>query len=132
MKLKELLFLFFGTFLLGIPANAQRVEYTAEDSLRVVTLLQKAARETAGKASRGDMMVYFAREIKNLNIPYVAHTLEPFDKERLIVNLRQMDCTTYTETVTALTLCMKDSLSSFEAYCHILQKLRYEQGHSPT
>ena len=131
MNLKKLLFLLFGTLPMCISANAQRVEYTKEDSLRVMTLLQKAACETAGKASRGDMMVYFAREIKDMNIPYLAHTLEPFDKERLIVNLRQMDCTTYTETVTALTLCMKDSLRSFEAYCHILQKLRYEQGHSP-
>ena len=109
MNLKKLLFLLFGTLPMCISANAQRVEYTKEDSLRVMTLLQKAACETAGKASRGDMMVYFAREIKDMNIPYVAHTLEPFDKERLIVNLRQMDCTTYTETVTALTLCMKDS-----------------------
>ena len=49
MKLQELLFLFFGTFLLGIPANAQRVEYTTEDSLRVVTLLQKRRARRRGR-----------------------------------------------------------------------------------
>jgi hypothetical protein len=34
----------------------------------------------------------------------VAHTLEPNNNERLIINLRQLDCTTFVEQVAALYL----------------------------
>lgn len=108
------------------------VEYATEDSLRVTVLLQNAFdRDSVQQMETGEVMVYFARAVKDLNIPYVAHTLELFNKERLIVNLREMDCTTYTETVTALTLCLKNGLRSFDAYCYVLQKLRYAQGDVP-
>jgi hypothetical protein len=73
--------------------------------------------------------VHFARELKD--IPYVGHTLEPFDKERLIINLRELDCTTMVENALALSLCVRDGLYSFEAFCHILQKIRYAQGDEP-
>ena len=44
------------------------------------------------------------------------------------VNLRQLDCTTYVETVTALTLCMKHRQYAFNDYCRYLRLLRYEGG----
>ena len=77
----------------------------------------------------GNLLVHFARQLKE--IPYVAHTLEPNDKERLIINLRELDCTTMVENALALSLCVRDSLYSFEAFCHILQKIRYIQGDEP-
>ena len=101
---------------------ATTVQYEHEDSVKVVELLKTAPRE-------GNLMVHFARQL--IGVPYVGHTLEPFDKERLIVNLRQLDCTTMVENALALSLCVRDSLCSFEAFCHVLQKIRYEQGDEP-
>lgn len=113
---------------------AQQVHYTTDDSLRVMNLIEKGRQHVASSTtapSSNELMLYFGTLIEQMGVPYVAHTLEPFDKERLIVNLREMDCTTFVENVTALTLCMRDGLYSFEAFCHILQKLRYVGGDVP-
>lgn len=107
-------------FTLNIQATC--VEYQREDSIKVMELLK-------GAPATGNLMVHFARQL--IGIPYVGHTLEPFDKERLIVNLRELDCTTMVENALALSLCVRDSVCSFEAFCHILQKIRYEQGDEP-
>ena len=104
-----------------LSVSAQ-VQYQREDSVRVMQLLEEAPRN-------GNLLVHFARQLKE--IPYVAHTLEPNDKERLIINLRELDCTTMVENALALSLCVRDSLYSFEAFCHILQKIRYIQGDEP-
>lgn len=96
--------------------------YTPEDSTKVITLLHKA---TTLKENT-NLMLYFARQLKG--IPYVAKTLEINNEERLIVNLRQLDCTTYVETITALTLCATNKQYTFEGFCHYLQQIRYEKG----
>lgn len=110
--------------LLGIVqlSVSAQVQYQREDSLRVMQLLDEAPRN-------GNLLVHFARQL--LDVPYVGHTLEPNDKERLIINLRELDCTTMVENALALSLCVRDSLYSFEAFCHILQKIRYIQGDEP-
>ena len=110
--------------LLGIVqlSVSAQVQYQREDSIRVMQLLDEAPRS-------GNLLVHFARQL--LDVPYVGHTLEPNDKERLIINLRELDCTTMVENALALSLCVRDSLYSFEAFCHILQKIRYIQGDEP-
>ncbi len=70
--------------------------------------------------------LFFAR--KFIGIPYVAHTLEVNDDERLVVNTRQLDCTTFVETVTALTLCAYNKEYSYDAYLRHLQQMRYRGG----
>ena len=93
--------------------NAQR-----QDSIEVCRLLS-AAPDSAGT-------LYFARQLKGR--PYVAHTLEVNDTEQLVVNLRQLDCTTLVENATALALCVQHDQRTFEAFCHWLTQLRYRQG----
>ena len=105
-----------------LPVCKAQVQYQREDSIRVMQLLDEAPRN-------GNLLVHFARQL--LDVPYVGHTLEPNDKERLIINLRELDCTTMVENALALSLCVRDSLYSFEAFCHILQKIRYIQGDEP-
>lgn len=70
--------------------------------------------------------MYFARKLKS--IPYVARTLEGGECERLVVNLRQLDCTTYVENVIALYLCIKNGETTFRDFCNYLRKIRYENG----
>lgn len=63
-----------------------------------------------------------------LGKPYVASTLEASDNETLIINLRELDCTTFVENCIALTRVIKSGDSSFENYCSCLINMRYRGG----
>lgn len=77
-------------------------------------------------ASGDTTTLYYARQL--IGRPYVAYTLEVNDEEQLVVNLRQLDCTTLVETVCALTLTAREGKHDFRSYCRHLQQLRYRQG----
>ncbi len=96
----------------------QRVTYQRADSLKICRLLRDANKQTT--------TLWFARQF--LNIPYVAHTLEVNSAEQLVVNTRQLDCTTLVETVTALTLCAHQGKRSWNDYLTTLRTLRYRKG----
>lgn len=105
--------------------KAYEVQYESSDSIRVVELLSNA--RTQGKSV--NYIVYFARQLRG--IPYVAHTLEVNNTEKLVVNLRQLDCTTYVENVLALDMCMRQRKYEFKDFCDNLCKIRYRGGSSP-
>ncbi len=63
-----------------------------------------------------------------LGKPYVASTLEVSDKEQLIINLREFDCTTLVENSIALAKTIKSGDNSFDNYCRILRQIRYRNG----
>lgn len=95
--------------------------------------IERVLREAPAKAGT----LHFARLF--LGCPYVAHTLEvnyvdTFQQkendrhETLIVNTRELDCTTLVENVVALTICHQHGKNSFRDFCQILQTLRYRQG----
>lgn len=98
------------------------ITYQKADSLKVESLLA----ESKKRDTTTNFMLFFARKL--LGIPYVGHTLEVNAEEQLVVNLRQLDCTTYVETVCALTLCAKHGQTAFADYCHWLGQLRYRGG----
>ena len=102
-----------------MQANPQ---YTKADSLKVMSLLKEAQRLPAGT----NLMLHFARKLTG--IPYVAHTLEVNKEERLVVNISQLDCTTYVENVLTLAWCAKHHLYSFDGYCKTLREVRYIGG----
>lgn len=52
-------------------------------------------------------------------------------RERLVVNLRQLDCTTYVENVVALTMCARQKAYTFNAFCDNLRTIRYRGGSVP-
>lgn len=70
--------------------------------------------------------LHFAR--KFLGKPYVASTLEVNREEQLVVNTRQLDCTTLVENVVALTLCTQRHLYSARDFMNALVELRYRGG----
>ena len=128
---KIFLFLITCTFVLQMKAQSTVPQYTSEDSIRVMNLLQSAEKDAAKDSTAGQTMLRIGRAIEKMNIPYVAHTLEPNDQERLIINLRELDCTTFVESAMALTLCVRSGRTTFDDYCRILQKIRYWQGRAP-
>lgn len=106
----------------AVSKAAQGVVYTKADSAKVVSLLSEARKQKRGT----NLMLYFARQF--LGVPYVAHTLDREREERLVVNLRELDCTTFIETVTALALCASHGETTFRAYCERLRRVRYIGG----
>ncbi|MDP4270326.1 MAG: DUF1460 domain-containing protein [Bacteroidota bacterium] len=63
-----------------------------------------------------------------LDRPYVASTLEINDQEQLVVNLRELDCTTFVETTFALALTAKSKEFTYDKFCRTLTKIRYRDG----
>ena len=104
-----------------LGAKAQEVFYLKSDSVKVVSLLRKAQ---ADKPS--NLMLYFAHMFEG--VPYVAHTLEISTTEKLIINLRELDCTTLVETVFALALTAKQGSVRWDDYCTNLSLIRYRNG----
>ena len=107
---------------LGLSIHASRLQYQPEDSVRVVKMLKEVNRIKVCT----NWVVHFARKL--IGVPYVGKTLEVNDTERLIVNLRQLDCTTYVENVLALALCASNGLERFEDFYTFLRLIRYRSG----
>jgi hypothetical protein len=63
-----------------------------------------------------------------IGTPYVAHTLERPDGEKLVINLREQDCTTFLESTLAMATSVKQDKPSFESYSQMLQQIRYRNG----
>lgn len=70
--------------------------------------------------------LFFARQF--IGCPYVAHTLEVNAEEQLVVNTRELDCTTLVENVMALTLCVQRHLYTARDFMNALSELRYRGG----
>ena len=92
------------------------------DSLRVVDLLQRGCALEKG----ANLMLWYGKEF--IGTPYKAQTLEINSTEQLVVNLQAMDCTTFVETVAALTLTTREGSTSFADFRKNLQRLRYHLG----
>ena len=71
------------------------------------------------------MVAFYAKQL--LGTPYVAHTLEG-EKEMLTINIDELDCTTFVETLYALTRTTLENRQSWRDYAANLESLRYRGG----
>lgn len=92
------------------------------DSIKVERLLQEATRLPADSSKT----LFFAQKL--VGIPYVANTLDATDEEILVVHLDKADCTTFVETVLALSLTNKEERKDFSSFKQALQRIRYRDG----
>ena len=90
MMSHRMLGLFVGGAMM-CPLSLSALTYTKEDSLKVVQLLDAGKKQTRGT----NLTLFFAEQF--IGVPYVASTLEVNPAEELVVNLRQLDCTTLVE-----------------------------------
>ena len=94
--------------------------FSAEDVAAFEACMQSvrnAAPQTVGDATLAAARHFVGR-------PYVAATLEK-DPERLVVNLREWDCTTLVESAVALARTARSDAPSFATYLRELSRLRY-------
>ena len=115
-----------GIIIIGIGmavcASAQKVHYKRADSTFVTQLLAEAR----SLPQTTNLPLHFAR--KFIGRPYVGFTLEVCDPEQLVVNTRQLDCTTLVENVTALTLCINSKRYCWRDFLDALTRIRYRDG----
>lgn len=112
--------LFYGT---AQATNSRNLYVSIDD--RAVFDRYVEQMKSKQSLSMNELMVCSAQFF--LGTPYVASTLEK-EPEGLVVNLRELDCTTFAETVLALSRTMQEANPSFEKYCDHLQYLRYRNG----
>lgn len=71
------------------------------------------------------LVEFYARKL--LGTPYVAHTLEG-DKEMLTINIHELDCLTFIESLYALTRATLDRHLSWRDYAANIENIRYRGG----
>ena len=70
--------------------------------------------------------LHFAKQM--LGVPYVAGTLDKNEEEKLVVSVDELDCTTFVETVLALTIADNRGEENFEGFKQALMHVRYKDG----
>lgn len=93
-----------------------------QDSIKV----EKWLKEAVSLPQDSCRTLYFAK--KMLGVPYVAGTLDGNDEEQLVVHVDQLDCTTFVETVLALSIADKRAARSFDGFKKALTDVRYRDG----
>jgi len=115
---------FIFSCLYGIQAASVAPLYVTDKDKEIYEQYVKTM-DSKGKLPWDNLLIETA--LYFLNTPYVASTLEK-DPEGLVVNLREMDCTTFAENVLALARTVRNGEPSFEHFCRNLQQIRYREG----
>jgi len=74
----------------------------------------------------GDLVLKIGLDF--LNTPYVGKTLDKAKEESLVINLHQLDCTTFAENCLALARTIKSEKSNAATFCSELEGIRYRGG----
>jgi len=74
----------------------------------------------------GDLITAIGNQF--LGTPYVGKTLELPGEEQLVINLMEVDCTTFVEAVLALTITIKQGAADFQKVAETLEQMRYLNG----
>lgn len=93
------------------------------DTVVINDLLKKG--HESGLTDANALVEFYARQL--LGTPYVAHTLEA-DEEVLTINIHQLDCLTFIETLYALTRATLDNRYSWRDYAANIENVRYRGG----
>lgn len=109
----------------GYATSLNNVKFHNEetDTTRITQILNDAY--NAKLNSPNERVGYIAR--KFLGLPYVAHTLEG-DTEMLTINIDELDCTTFVETVIAMAYTVGEGRTSWRDYVRNLENIRYRDG----
>lgn len=88
-------------------------------------LLKLFATYKRGKTKEATI-IYIARQF--VGVPYVAHSLDKTDDERLVITLKGMDCSTYVENVVAFAYCAFKNKTTCLDFLNAIRLVRYRGG----
>jgi hypothetical protein len=104
----------------------EQVVYTPEDVEIFREIMAWARENRMDTLPIGDIIVRTGRRF--VGQPYTAQTLEIPGPERVVVNLRELDCVTYVESVLALSRLIRDGGGDFDAFVNELARIRFRDG----
>jgi cell wall-associated NlpC family hydrolase len=110
----------------SVQTHQEVVSLSESDSLLFHQLMDKAQTDDWSSKPFPELVVAVAREFTGT--PYVASTLEGEGPEGLVVNLRELDCTTFAENVLTLSLCIQRGAFNGAAFTDQLRQIRYRGG----
>lgn len=117
--MKQLLYILFAINTLCCNTAKSQTLYTPEDSLYIERLLTK-------HCNTQNTVIEIARSF--IGVPYAGGTLDLHNNEQLTINTRELDCTTFVETVAALVVTIKNNKKDFTSFCDNLRMIRYRNG----
>ena len=120
------IFVLLSVFSYETKAQGSRTEvvFDKKDSLIVENILETLKNKNA--LSTADLIITAGKML--IETPYVAHTLEGGAEEKLIVNLRALDCTTFAENCLALARTAQSATPGFDTFVNELRNIRYRNG----
>ena len=105
-------------------ATMSRMRFHCDSDTIVINNLLKNGIESGLKDANA-LVEFYARQF--LGTPYVAHTLEA-DEELLTINVHELDCLTFIETLYALTRATLAGRYSWRDYAANIENVRYRGG----
>jgi hypothetical protein len=123
MKSKMLLAFIISVVFSGSVLAADP-EISSMDKSIIKNKLEKFAKDRS--LPMGDLVLKIGLDF--LNTPYVGKTLDKTKEEKLVVNLHQLDCTTFAENCLALARTIKSEIHGIPAFCSELESIRYRGG----
>ena len=97
--------------------------HCANDTTKINQLLKKGYDSKISNPN--ELILFYCNEL--MGTPYVAHTLEG-DNEMLAINIDELDCTTFVETLYALTRTTLNGRYSWRDFANNLESIRYRNG----
>lgn len=97
--------------------------HCGNDTTKINSLLMEGIQ--SGLTDANELVCFYAHKLEGT--PYVAHTLEG-ETEMLTINIDELDCTTFVETLYALVKTTINGRYSWRDYAHHLEDLRYRHG----
>ncbi len=97
---------------------------SAIDKAMIKNKLDKFSKDSS--LPMGDLVLKIGLDF--LNTPYVGKTLDKSKEEKLVINLHQLDCTTFAENCLALARTVKGAHPDAEKFCTELEGIRYRGG----
>ena len=132
--MKKLIFLMLTLLVACAPKqSSQQVAHAATmaqmrfhcdgDTVLINQLLMKGYE--SGLSDANALIEFYARQL--LGTPYVAHTLEG-DQEMLTINIHELDCLTFIETLYSLTRATLNRRYSWRDFAANIENIRYRGG----
>lgn len=120
----RILLLFLGALSINILVAAPKIIVTEKDKVLLQEKFDKFSKDS--NLSTGELVLKIGNDF--MGTPYVGNTLDRTIEEDLVVNLRELDCTTFAENCLAIARAIKRGKPTFEIFANELEKIRYRNG----
>jgi len=122
----KLSFLFSIVLIASCNAQTYKRNYADQDKIIFEEKIKIAEEKNLYEKPINEVIVEIGKSF--IGTEYKGFVLEEEGEEHLVVNLRELDCTTYLENVLTIARCIKQNDTSFQNYLHELQYIRYRRG----